>query len=519
MRILCLLTCFILTVHTNEAARILAVIPTPSISHQVVFRPLIQELAKRGHDVTIITTDPAFPKGGAPANLTEIDVHDISYQLYEQILTDMPRGKKNDIQSQTAAFTSFIAKAVDIQLSDEGVRKLIEDKNQKFDLLILEAWVRPALVFTYIYDAPVILMSSFGALFDNDAMVGTPTHPILYPTVFRQRLNNLTMWEKITEMYSHYRIQNAFYELRHFEDKILQKHFGPNIPSVMELSNNVDMLFLNLYPVFEGIRPVPPNVIYTGGLHQNPVKDLPQDLKSYLDSSKNGVIYISFGTNVDPTLLPADRIQVLVKAFSELPYDVLWKWNGDELPGRTENIRISKWLPQSDLLRHPKIKLFVTQGGLQSTDEAISAGVPLIGVPMLGDQWFNVERYVYHKIGVRLDLDDITVENFKSNIHKVIGDESYRQNTIKLRGFMRDEIQTPLERAVWWTEYVLRHGGAKHLRSPAANISWAEYLELELVLTLLAGLFVIVTAFVFILLTLYKHFLKKFLGTIKVKRA
>lgn len=75
-----------------------------------------------------------------------------------------------------------------------------------------------------------------------------------------------------------------------------------------------------------------------------------QDLKSFLDSSKNGVIYISFGTNVDPSFLPPERIQTLVRVFSQLPYNVLWKWNTDVLPGRTDNIRISKWLPQSDLL-------------------------------------------------------------------------------------------------------------------------------------------------------------------------
>ncbi|CAB3225859.1 unnamed protein product [Arctia plantaginis] len=166
-----------------------------------------------------------------------------------------------------------------------------------------------------------------------------------------------------------------------------------------------------------------------GGLHQKPDKELPSDLKSYLDSSQNGVIYISFGTNVDPSLLPPEIIQTLVNAFSKLPYDILWKWNKDELPGRTSNIRISKWLPQSDLLKHPKIKLFITQGGLQSTDEAITAGVPLIGMPMLGDQWFNVERYEYHKIGIRIDMKILTAEKLIKAINTVIGDDSYRRNT------------------------------------------------------------------------------------------
>lgn len=72
---------------------------------------------------------------------------------------------------------------------------------------------------------------------------------------------------------------------------------------------------------------------------------------------------------------------------------------------------------------HPKIKLFIMQGGLQSTDEAITAGVPMIGVPMLGDQWFNVEKYEYHKIGIRLDLHDLTADKLTKSINTIIEDD------------------------------------------------------------------------------------------------
>ncbi|CAH2058054.1 unnamed protein product, partial [Iphiclides podalirius] len=73
--------------------------------------------------------------------------------------------------------------------------------------------------------------------------------------------------------------------------------------------------------------------------------------------------------------------------------------------------------------RHPNVKLFITQGGLQSTDEAITAGVPLIGIPMLGDQWYNVEKYVHHGIGVRLDIENLTEELLKNAIIEVAEDE------------------------------------------------------------------------------------------------
>lgn len=59
---------------------------------------------------------------------------------------------------------------------------------------------------------------------------------------------------------------------------------------------------------------------------------------------------MSFGTNTDPTQLPIEKMQMFVKVFSKIPYDVLWKWNGDTLPGKSDNIKIGKWFPQSDLL-------------------------------------------------------------------------------------------------------------------------------------------------------------------------
>lgn len=71
------------------------------------------------------------------------------------------------------------------------------------------------------------------------------------------------------------------------------------------------------------------------------------------------------------------------------------------------------------------MKLFITQGGLQSTDEAISAGVPLIGMPMLGDQWYNVEKYVKHNIGLRVDIESLTKEQLLKAIKTVVEDERY----------------------------------------------------------------------------------------------
>ncbi|XP_064074695.1 UDP-glycosyltransferase UGT5-like isoform X3 [Vanessa tameamea] len=475
--------------HESESAKILGVFPTPSISHQVVFRPVMLELAKSGHEVTVITTDPVYPKGQAPENITEIDLHDISYEHWK-ILTERDHGK--DPVEFIRFVNDFILELFVKQLKSSEIQKFLRD-NRKFDLLFIESCIRPAFVFSYIYDAPVIEFSSFTGVISSYEAIGAAAHPLIYPNAMHRRIYNLTLWEKITELYTHYTSANIFDKHEEAENKILKSILGSDMPDLHDLRQKVRMMFLNVHPIWDFNRPVPPNVLYLGGLHQKPQLKLPEDLKSYLDSSKNGVIYVSFGTNVKPSMFPPETLEIFTDVFSQLAYDVLWKWDNDELPGRPKNVRISKWLPQSDLLRHPKIKLFITQGGLQSTDEAIAAGVPLIGIPMLGDQWFNVEQYVKFNIGKGLSIDTLTGKQLMDAIKTISYSESYRQNVVKLRSFMKDQPQSSLERAVWWTEHVLRHSDVEYRRTPAANIHWTEYYELGIVLLLLGSLIVLLS--------------------------
>lgn len=49
---------------------------------------------------------------------------------------------------------------------------------------------------------------------------------------------------------------------------------------------------------------------------------------------------------------------------------------------------------------------------------------------------------------------------------------------------LRDQPESAQDRAVYWTEYVVRHGGAPHLRSPVTELSWAEFLLLDVFLVL-----------------------------------
>lgn len=56
--VIILLTIFSSVIVCVESARILGVFHMPSYSHHIVGRTILKELAKRGHEVTMISTFP-----------------------------------------------------------------------------------------------------------------------------------------------------------------------------------------------------------------------------------------------------------------------------------------------------------------------------------------------------------------------------------------------------------------------------------------------------------------------------
>lgn len=75
-----------------------------------------------------------------------------------------------------------------------------------------------------------------------------------------------------------------------------------------------------------------------------------QDIQTYLDNAKEGVIYFSLGSNLKSSMMPEEKTNALISGFSKLPYNVLWKWETESLPNQPSNVKISKWFPQSDIL-------------------------------------------------------------------------------------------------------------------------------------------------------------------------
>ena len=62
----------------------------------------------------------------------------------------------------------------------------------------------------------------------------------------------------------------------------------------------------------------------------------------------------------------------------------------------------------------------------------------------------------------------------------------FKAKAIHISGLIKDRERTPLQETGDWIEYVLRHGGARHLRAQVFNIPWYQYYLLDVVAFLVA---------------------------------
>lgn len=68
----------------------------------------------------------------------------------------------------------------------------------------------------------------------------------------------------------------------------------------------------------------------------------------------------------------------------------------------------------------------------------------------------------------------------------------YKDSVVKLSALHRDRPVDPLDLSVYWTEFVMRHKGAAHLRPAAHDLNWLQYHSLDVITLLVTVVLVVV---------------------------
>ncbi|KAK4872660.1 hypothetical protein RN001_014689 [Aquatica leii] len=478
---------------------LIGVVPSPSYSHQVVFQPIWKELSLRGHEVVTITTDPI--KNSSLVNLTEIDIKS-AYDEFSKKIVDMTNS--NVFKSFSVIIQTY-TDLTDHVLSHRDVQNLIKNETEYFDVVIVEYSLMSMFAFAERFNAPLIAASSLDALIEIHHLMGNPIHFMLYPTFMLPVHTDMSFLERIFIV-----IFNVVYQLimQTFyvaQNTFIKTYFGDKYQSIESLQKNISLVLCNSDPIFHKVKPLLPTIVeFGGGTHRVAPKPLPKDLERVLDAAKNGFIYFSLGSNVKSKDLSEDTRSIIMETFAELPYTVLWKFENDTLRNKPSNVITSKWFPQQDVFKHPNLKLFITQGGLQSIDEAIYDYVPMLIMPFFGDQRFNAYRIVAKGCALVIDYETMTKDEFKTAIVELIDNPKYKNRMMELAKLAQDQPMTGIEKAVWWIEYVIRHKGTAHLRSPYLDMPAYQYYYLDMIAVFGLAFFILFGVFVAIVKLLLK---------------
>jgi glucuronosyltransferase len=279
--------------------------------------------------------------------------------------------------------------------------------------------------------------------------LGIPSTPSLRPltfssTCFKTKMSYMERVWSFLDYANFYVTQQSKYF------KLLEagyKAYFPDSPSIPEFLSNVSLILSNTHVSIDHSL-AQSDLIEVGGMHCRPPKILPkvwfiivqastmsnsifdgffpQDIQQFLDGAgKDGFIFFSLGSALQGSQMPASFRKSILSTFSKLKQRVLWKFETEAMEDLPPNVKLTKWAPQQDVLGHKNIRLFITHSGLLSIQEAVYHGVPIIGIPILGDQFVNIQQAVDRGFGLELDFTTITEKSLTEAINIILSDSRY----------------------------------------------------------------------------------------------
>ncbi|KAL3289118.1 hypothetical protein HHI36_003558 [Cryptolaemus montrouzieri] len=468
-----------------EAARILGLIWTFSRSHHIAGSTLLKELAKTGHEVHLLSTYN-----------DNVDIPNFTQELLTGIIVpgDGMSNPNSSVFTMLFDFVPIMNKNVEKFWENEAVQKLIRTKPKYDAVIVLTFFNDFVLALPHYLKAPTIIYSSMSSNPINNKYVANPSLPYatgLAKNGFFARLNFVTLNVVI------YVIEAYF--LAPLQNRINEKYL-PDVPPIEVLNKNVSLVLINSHYAIEGPRPYVPNMVQIGGFHTREVKKLPENLQTYLDSAKDGAILFSMGTNVKLSKnLQRNQLDAIMSGLGKVaPIKVLFKSEID-IPSAPENVLVSNWLPQNDILAHPNLKVFISHGGLAGTTEAVYHGVPMLGIPFFADQKFNIGSMSEVGLAVTLDVDRITEQTFYAALEELLTNPTYSTNAKKRSSLLKNQPVSSLQKAIWWIEHIIEYKGGEHLRNVGMELEWYHLYMVDVMAFFLA-LILVVLAISFIVI-------------------
>ncbi|KAG5674708.1 hypothetical protein PVAND_004660 [Polypedilum vanderplanki] len=460
---------------------ILILAPFPYHSNWLYMENFIEALLKRGHYLTTISPF-LYKRNPDVENLKQIIISRYPIEKEYSSKDVFTGGFDSDIKYIQTQYKIGLHLS-EHALNDSAVKKFIKKRENKFDVILADNSHQESLfMFAHKFNCPLITVDINSHSSNMDEVMGILTQPSFVPhpatkygkeMTFIQRSYNtlLYFYETAVRRFSYMPAQNKLAR-KYFKDA-----FDGEIPDLSVVQKRISVILSNTHRL-TNTRPKMAAQVDIAGAHLKEKYDaLPAYLHNAIENSKHSIVFFSFGSYINSGEMPKEKINQILEAFRNTKKTIFWKFDGDIPEGVPENVIIQNWFPQNELLSNPVVTLFITSGSSLSFQEAIYHRIPMLIIPLTGEQYRNgleAEKNGYGKI---LMFDDINEKTLAEAIVEITTDKSYFSNVNTAYSKFTDNPIEPMKEAIYWIQHVAKFGGLE--KSPSVNYSWFTYYNLD----------------------------------------
>ncbi|CAG9834820.1 unnamed protein product [Diabrotica balteata] len=453
---------------TVQSSRILGIFPTPVSDNIMIGSRLMTELARKGHHVTFVTVADLIPQPNE--NVTYVNI-DNEWEIGIKINVSFADRTRMGFIRRTAWYFSLGYDVTDMLFSDKAFQSIIKS-GEKFDLVIAEYLANEAIVgVAKVFEAPIILVSPTPSSTLMTDLFAAPAPPSYVPNPLTAHTSDMSYFERINNFMCNIFVERYQYILAlPWQQDLLNKFIDPKL-SLSDLVENISLILLNSHPIVTEAVPLTPNMIEVGGMHISFPKRVPNQAEGFINNAPDGAIYVTLDPNLNHfNYLGPDRVARILDIFGRFKQRFVWNLPEPPKEYDEDKFMFVKDVVHQDFLGHYNIIGSILDGNLLRIMEAVQFGIPFVGVPLLTEHKPNIARAVRDGYGIEVSLEDIDGENMFKALTEIVENPLYKAYAEAAGLFFIDHQVSPIDKAVYWAEYVLRHRGARHLQSPGVQL-------------------------------------------------
>ncbi|EDV26582.1 uncharacterized protein TRIADDRAFT_54723 [Trichoplax adhaerens] len=438
---------------SNMDALKIAVLPMPANSHIISMKTVSETLIKKGHQVSIILPEDKCSMMNK--------IHTIPFKTMEF------KGVQGE--KEVTGIVGILKLMFSVQgtfcrdmLRNGTISTLIKD----YDIIITDSMYLCSFMLPQIVNKRNIMIGIQGTLLSPIGYPAYPSNPAYIPQMGTTYSSKMNFFQRVKNTIAACLKELVLFNVMNYLAYSIKQEFNirPDL-GFYELMLSPEMTLVAGDFAVDYARPIPPNMKLIGPISSVPASPLPEDLENFMESSgEHGVVLVSMGTIFE---FPESLIPTLVAGFKRLEQKVLWKTRLN-VKNPPDNVKIVRWMPQNDILGHPKLGAFVTHGGSKGIYEASYHGVPLIGIPIQTEQQLNIGKAKAAGVAISLDKNNLTPDVIVEAVAEITN-PWYKGNATRISRSIQSRPIPPREALVQWIEYI-HHNDVSHLKPVELNM-------------------------------------------------